>query len=109
MIIDVSKEVRDILISKNYIWGGTIVRFKIISHGVTSARALDTRQNTVGAVQMSGHCFFSGHSYKECPNKEKSATCSNCKRLGRNSDHVPKCPAYISSLNRLILRTDYGV
>ena len=58
-----------------------------------------------------GHCASSSHSFKEFPNKKKSATCSNCKMLGMSSDHCAtskECPSYISSLKRLILRTDYG-
>ncbi|KAK9296724.1 hypothetical protein QLX08_009338 [Tetragonisca angustula] len=63
-------------------------------------------------TDVCGHCSEGNLSYKECKNKEKPATCANCRKVGRNSDHCVtsrECPAYTSALNQLILRTDYGV
>lgn len=116
VIIEVTKEVRDIIIKKDRLYVGwncckvqdylAVTRcYKCQGFGHTSKYCRST-------TDICGHCSEGNHSYKECKNTAKPATCANCKKAGKNSDHCvtsKDCPAYTSALNQLILRTDYGV
>ncbi|KAK9293553.1 hypothetical protein QLX08_011541 [Tetragonisca angustula] len=116
VIIEVSKEVRDILINKGRLFMGwsycRVQDYIAVTRCYKCQGFGHTSRYCKSEMDICGHCSTSGHSFKDCPNKHKAATCSNCKRMGRNSNHVVtsrECPLYISSLNQLILRTDYGV
>ena len=57
-----------------------------------------------------GHCAIEGHTYNNCPNKNKDPKCINCKKRGREHEHSsrsPICPSYALALKTHISRIDY--
>lgn len=60
--------------------------------------------------EICAHCAESGHSTKECTNKNKNAGCVNCKKAGKKGDHAASnadCPMYKKALEIIISRTTY--
>jgi hypothetical protein len=58
------------------------------------------------------HCAVVGHEAKNCPNKTKDPTCSNCLRSKKDAKHKVSdsvCPTYQKALQQQIGKTDYGV
>lgn len=116
VIIDVSKNARDIIIKKDRIYVGwnccKVQDYLAVTRCYKCQGFGHTTKYCRSSNETCGHCSESNHSFKNCPNKAKPAVCSNCKKQGRSSDHCvtsKECPAYSSALNQLILRTDYGI
>ena len=60
--------------------------------------------------EICAHCAESGHSTKECKDKDGHATCVNCRKAGKKGDHAAssaKCPMYTKALEAIIARTNY--
>lgn len=58
-----------------------------------------------------GHCGCEGHTFNNCPKKNESPVCINCKRATKPCNHStrsPECPAYKFALTNLIAKIDYG-
>ena len=114
-VLEVSKKVRDILINKGRLYIGwqccklqdyvAATRcYKCHSFGHTTKFCRAEKESC-------GHCAAQGHCFKNCPNKNKPPTCTNCKKSGKQSTHTvtdKQCPAYTAAVNQVLSRTDYA-
>lgn len=115
IILEVSKDVRDLLVRKErlYIgWSCCRVRDYVAATRCYKCHGFGhTTKYCKAEHEVCGHCAATGYAFKNCPNKSRIATCANCKRAAKNSDHCVTsntCPAYISAINQVLARTDYG-
>lgn len=116
LVLETSREVRDMLIRKErlYImWHCCQVRdfivatrcFKCQGYGHTTKYCRSTND-------ICGHCAMAGHIFKDCPNRNKQASCANCQKAGKAHYHSvtdKECPAHITAINQVLARTDYGL
>jgi hypothetical protein len=61
--------------------------------------------------EICGHCATEDHNFKDCPNKKKIPTCSNCMMINRPSNHKvsdTECPCYEKGMQQVIDKTNYG-
>jgi hypothetical protein len=62
------------------------------------------------SYEICAHCAESGHSTRECPNKENNPSCVNCKKAGEKGDHAASkvnYPMYKKALKVRVTRTSY--
>lgn len=116
IVLEASKEIRDLLIKKErlYIgWSCCRIRDYVVATRCYKCQSFGhTTKYCKAENEVCGHCSAPGHAFKNCPEKSKPATCSNCKKASRKSDHCVTsntCPAYISAINQVLARTDYGL
>ena len=60
--------------------------------------------------EICAHCAESGHSAKECTNKNGHASCVNYRKVGKKGDQAAssaKCPMYTKALEALVSRTQH--
>lgn len=114
-VLETSKEVREILIKKERIyigWNCCRVQDYIVATRCYKCHSFGhTAKYCRNDKEICGHCAEEGHAFKNCPNKNKSPVCHNCKRGGKTSSHSvtdKACPCYTAALNQVLLRTDYG-
>lgn len=114
-VFEATPELRKRMLNKGRVyvgWGSCRVRdfleasrcYKCQSHGHIAKMC--RVENDVCA-----HCAVSGHDVKECPSKERPATCVNCKKAGRKSKHAASsksCPSYTAALERKAMTINYG-
>lgn len=115
IVLEASKETRDYLIQKERLYvGWNCCR---VNDYIAATRCYKchgyghTTKYCKAQSEVCGHCSLQGHGFKECPNKSRPATCASCQKAGKNSNHSVKsntCPAYISAINQVLSRTDYG-
>ncbi|XP_043597802.1 uncharacterized protein LOC122574354 [Bombus pyrosoma] len=60
--------------------------------------------------EICAHCAESGHNTKKCKNKEKNASCVNCRKAGKKGDHAASnanCFMYKKALEIAVSRMKY--
>lgn len=116
VILEVSKEVRALLVGKErlYIgWGCCKVHDYVAATRCYKCHGFGhTSKHCKSEHEICGYCAAPGHSFKNCPSKSEFAACINCKKSSRPHYHSVtsrNCPAYVSAINNILSRTDYGV
>lgn len=115
IVLEASREARELLIrrEKLYImWQCCHVRDYIAATRCYKCQAYGhTTKYCKAEKDICGHCSNAGHMFKNCPNKEKHASCVNCKKAGKQHNHSvtdKDCPFHIVAINTVLSRTDYG-
>lgn len=115
-VLETSKAARDILIKRDrlYIeWTCCGLKDYIAATRCYKCQSFGhTTKFCNSTTDTCGHCGASGHAFKSCPNKSKSAVCINCKRNGKPHNHNirdKECPAYGMAINQVVSRIDYGL
>ncbi|CAL7932836.1 unnamed protein product, partial [Xylocopa violacea] len=115
IVVETSKDVRELLIKKErlYImWQCCKVQDYIVATRCYKCQGHGhTTKYCRSEVDICGHCAMAGHTFKNCPSKNKPATCVNCKKAGKAHNHNvtdKDCPSHIAAINQVLSRTDYG-
>ncbi|CAL7932859.1 unnamed protein product [Xylocopa violacea] len=115
IVLETSKEAREILIKKERIyimWQCCRVQDYIVATRCYKCQGYGhTTKHCRSEGDVCGHCAMAGHTFKNCPNKCKTAACVNCKKSGKAHNHSvtdKDCSSYIAAINQVLARTDYG-
>lgn len=114
-VVEVSPEVRDILLKENRVfigWQACYVRdFVSVTRCYKCQSFGHVSKHCKAQEDTCGHCGQNGHSFNTCPNNSKDPTCINCKRANKPHAHSSRandCPAYRNAMESNIVKIDYG-